>query len=182
MATSDQKLTRILLRPQVLVSLLILMTAIIWTWSPRPQPQVVLPNLRNSLSQEVLQTETIQLTSYDSRGLEQPRFITTELPSTSELRYQTIISLLRQELLTDIWPEELPEPVVYVYQSGARRTVILDFILDRMPEVSIGQEWQLLQSLGTTLLRNGATDWRVLVNNRGSRTFMSHLALPTQLD
>ncbi len=182
MNISGQFLASVLLRPQVLSSLLILMATVYWTWQPKPQPQVQPPNLEPWQAQVELQSETIQLTSYDSRGLERPSFITTELPVSLEMRYQKILALLRQELLADIWPENVPEPTVYVYQSGSRRTVILDFKLQSPPAISIAQEWQLFQSISSTLLRNGATDWRGLVNSRETRTFLTHLAVPGHLD
>lgn len=176
------------LSPQVLSGLIILTVgagALLWG-VPRDRPPLV--SVEERLSEEVVGTKTVQLVLFeagpDERLIETP--IRKNLATAEALNAQLeiVLGALREEALGDLWPETLAVPTVFTFEAdnGARQVAVLDFELPETVPVTVDGEKRLLESIKTTLLRNGADEVQVLINHREAPSFLGHVALERVTD
>ena len=123
-----------------------------------------------------------------------------QLPESDNRRFELILAALRKVMsasqackgLADcnvktLWPQSLLVPQVFVTSFVNDEPIaILNFGLDHLVEVSVGQERALLNSINETLNRNSSsnqlTNIHILVNGKVSPTFLGHVALVPTLD
>lgn len=171
------------LSPQVLAGLVLLaLGAGVLIWGvPRDRPPLV--TVDETLTEAVSGTQSVQLVLFeaspDERLIETP--LRRELASAEALNQQLeiILSALREAALGDLWPEALGVPTVFTFEAdnGARQIAVLDFDLPEAVAVTVDQEKRLLESIKTTMLRNGADDVQILINHRETASFLGHVAL-----
>ena len=154
----------------------------VFIWGvPRDRPPLV--TVEETLTETVAGTQSVQLVLFeaspDERLIETP--LRKDLPTADTLsaRLEIILEALREEALDTLWPEALVVPTVFTFEmdNGARQVVVLDFDLPEPVAVTVDGEKRLLESIKTTLLRNGADEVQILINHRESPSFLGHVGL-----
>lgn len=129
-----------------------------------------------------LEAAEVRLVLFDERGLETPTMVRLELPDQPAARLSVVLTALRQALVErGVWPEQVPEPLVFLEAIDRRRVAVLDFRPESPPALSVGAELRLLRSVTATALENGADEVRFLLDGEGSGVFLAHVAVPSGL-
>jgi hypothetical protein len=108
---------------------------------------------------------------------ESSRYLQLELPEDVAQAYRRILDELR-DAAAPLWPPALPTPTVFVVQN----TVVLDFSITEPIRLTIARERALIETIETTLRRNGAGAVRFLVNQHEPETFLGHIVVNSSLD
>lgn len=149
---------------------------------PRERPPLSEVNpVLTDLSQDTVETVSLVLLEAGAgeQVVETPVRTDLSLPEHLGGRLEAILAALREETLSDLWPETLSAPTVFTFErDDVGQTAVLDFVVETPPTVSVEGERLLLASLEATLLRNGADAVKILVNHRESDTFLGHIMLP----
>lgn len=153
----------------------------VWPEGSRPEPVSISIDAPSTPESREVQRP---LTSYNQDLLERTTYVTLEVPDDPQGDLLAIIAALREELRAEgIWPEELPEPQLFLPElTGGERVAVLDFALREAVYTSITQERRLLESLKSTLRRNDIDRLHIMIDGRPSPTFLGHIALPQALD
>ena len=153
-----------------------------------PASRPALVQLEQTLSTPPTQTENVELTLFtpgqDARPVEHPVFAQLTLPEDPARRFALITAELRAQTLPTLWPATLPAPTAFEVDTdnGAKSVAVLDFAADDTVAVDVETERLLLQSIETTLLRNGADRVQILVNHEETESFLGHVALVPVLE
>ena len=175
-------LRRALLRPEVLLALVVMLAALVYYLVSGREGRLPEPVIEISQPEErVLESQEVRLVRFDESGLENPTFVTVELPEAAGDRLEAILGALRTSMLDDAWPAELPAPTVFVESLGRQSVAILDFRPDGPVSLSVAQEQRLLRSVEATVLANGADAVRYLLGGEATGVFLEHLAVPAAL-
>ena len=126
--------------------------------------------------------EDVRLSLVTADGSERFMMIALARPEDPSNRRAALLTALRAFLTGEegegLWPAGLESPTVFT-TTGADRTQVTTLDFTRDPEVALGagEEARLLESIRTTLRRDGVDALRVLVNGEPSETFLGHVAL-----
>lgn len=161
----------------VAIGALFLTAALIVFGLARPPQIPPFEPLDQTLPAPVVELREVELVLISSNDFtESRRYLTLELPQDPAQAYRQLLAALKAE--TPLWPQALPLPVVYLVQE----TVVLDFTVAEPIRVSVAQELALLESIETTLQRNGAAAVRFLVNHHAPETFLGNVAVRSSLE
>lgn len=171
-----------LVRPQVVVSALLLVGALLFTLLPRgpqrPRPPTV--ELASGIEIPIVERE-VRLLLIDPDGLERPVFARLTFADSPSARVEAVVSALRDELVAaDVWPVAGPVPTLFRGVVDVRTFVVLDFS-DGFDGLSVVQERQLIGSLDATLRVEGVDEVRYLRHGRAVEAPFGHLAVRTTL-
>ena len=144
--------------PQVILSLLALLGAVVAVFLSRPKP-VEVPPFELPVSETIPTTSTeVRVITFDRFNLEIPLLVTLDMPESVQGRIAVLVDAVREQLEGEngAWPDWLPEPVVFVTELSGQRTVVLDFPVDpseaRFETEAFGR---LRRSLEATLAGDG---------------------------
>lgn len=171
-----------LVRPQVVVSALLLVGAVLFTLLPRgpqrPHPPTV--ELAAGIEIPIVERE-VRLLLIDPDGLERPIFARLTFADSPSTRLEAVVSTLRDELVVaDVWPEAGMVPTLFHGVVDVRTFVVLDFG-NGFDGMSVIQERQLVGSLEATLRVEGVDEVRYLRHGRAEEAPFGHLAQRTTL-
>ena len=164
-----------LLKPQVILASLCFVASLVWLLSalfiPRPELAKVDLTFR-----EETKSETVLLSYIEEDGTS--RTVQTDLtvPLEPNARLELILEALKRG--SDVWPDELELPTVFVMKSGNQVTAVLDFTVEAIPARSVTEEWQLLRSIEETLKKSGVDTMYVLRDGRYHPVFLDQVAVP----
>lgn len=172
---------RVLLRVPVLIGLAVFLFGLVVLLRSFVQtsPELVTVDLKPLAI--TTQSEEVELTLYETETVSSPLRVTLELARDPIQRYTAILTALRDNLATTLWPQALPLPDVFWLESGGSRSITLHFTFDDPIAVTVMEEFRLYQSIVTTLQNNGANQVHILVNDNAD-TFLGHIALENTLD
>ena len=171
-----------LVRPQVVVSALLLVGALLFSLSPsgpqRPGPPTV--ELSAGIEVPIVERE-VRLLVIDPDGLERPLFARLSFADSPFARLEAVLTALRVELVAaGVWPEAGSVPTLFRGVVDVRTFVVLDFG-DGFDGMSVVEERQLIGSLEATLRAEGIDEVRYLRHGRAEEAPFGHLAQRTTL-
>lgn len=144
--------------PQVILSLLALVLAIVAVFLTRPRPIEAEPFELPAVEVADLAEEEVRLITFDRFNLEVPLRKTLELPEDASGRVAVIVEAVRDQLRGEngAWPAELPSPVVFVAELDGQDTAVLNFPVSQ-ESVQLGADGfsRLSRSLEATLAGEG---------------------------
>lgn len=174
-------LLRALTRPQVIVAALLLVSVLLLLpagRTGREERPFAVPEVAPA------QTEpgTVQLVTYDRFNLESVNDVQLELPLAPARRLEAALAELKAELIEQqLWPGDLPLPVVFLETLNRQRVAVLDFRPPAGLTLPVATELRLLQSIEATVLANGADTVRFLLAGRSNGVFLLNVAVPAAL-
>ena len=150
--------------------------------STLPAERPPLATVTENLTEPQKVEEAVQLVLYeadaDERAVERPQYVDIRFTNAPNRRAEAVVAALRERGAQSVWPAALPLPTVFTVEVGSgRQIVVLDFVLSEPVPLSAAQEERLLESLQTTLVRNGLGKAQILINGDESVSFLGHVAL-----
>ncbi len=172
----------VLLRPQVLLALLLLMSALPWLWggltntaAPRPPGALLVgePTSERAASD-------VPIVIIDRDGLRRTVLVEVETHDAFDARLAAALEALRTALLEDgNWPPSVAAPHVQSYDAQRRRVVVIDVApLGETAGLALMAELAALRSLQETAFAHGADEVRVIVGGNPAATLWGQVALP----
>ncbi len=115
--------------PQVILSLLALVGALLAVFVARPDRITVEPFELPVVEETSLTREEVRIITFDRFNLEIPLLMSLEVPGHAAGRVAVIVEAVRNQLQgqNGAWPEALPLPVVFVPELDQGQTAVLDF-------------------------------------------------------
>ena len=152
--------------PQVIVSILALLAAIAAVLVAQPERVTVEPFELPVVEPRVLEQEEIRIITYDRFNLEVPQRQTVEVPADPAGRAEAITEAVRAQLQGEngSWPQELDLPVVFVIETSAGQTAVLDFRAPAGFELREAALDRVRRSLEATFIEAGLDSMLLLWN------------------
>ena len=152
--------------PQVAVSVLALLAALVAVFMARPDRIVAEPFELPVVQSLELQEEEFRLISYDRFNLEIPVRETVAVPADAAGRIEAIVSALRARMTGESgsWPAALPLPVVFATELDGKLTAVLDFRIPQDLLLEPDDLERIARSVRETLQEAGLTEVVVLQN------------------
>ncbi len=171
----------VLLRPQVLLALLLLFSALPWLWggltrsvAPRPPGALVVGEPTSQPARS-----DVPIVVIDRDGLRRTVLVEVEAHDAFDARLSAGLEALRTALLEDgNWPASVAAPHVQSYEAQRRRVVVIDVEpLGQAPGLALMAELAALRSLQETAFAHGADEVRVIVGGSPTSTLWGQVAL-----
>lgn len=173
--------SEVVLRPQVLLALLLLASALPWLWGgfsrgvvPRP-PDALLIGEPTSAPEP----SDVPIVVIDRDGLRRTVLVEVETHDAFEARLSAGLEALRTALLEDgNWPASVAAPHVQSYEAQRRRVAVIDVEpLGQASGLPLMAELAALRSLQETAFAHGADEVRVIVGGSPASTLWGQVAL-----
>lgn len=158
---------RALRSPQVIISVLALLAALVAVFLARPEPITPEPFELPAVQPSELSEEEIRLVTYDRFNLEIPVRATLSVPSDAAGRAEAIVAAVK-DLMSESgsWPDLLPLPVVFAEVLNGQRTVVADFRVGQDTEPDPADLTRVARSITGTLRDAGADQVVILVGGQ----------------
>lgn len=172
--------SELLLRPQVLVGFMALVTALSWFvggFDRAASP--TLPQLLLDAPPERLERTDVPIVVVDRDGLQRTQLVEVEAAGTEVARLQAALTALRDTLVdAGDWPAAVAAPRVYGYELQRRRVAVID-VSDLVPgaRVDLLSAWAVLRSLRETAFAHGVDDVEVVVDGAPAASLWGQVAL-----
>lgn len=149
---------RALRSPQVIISVLTLIAALVAVMVTRPDPVTAEPFELPVIEPRPVQQEEVRIITYDRFNLQVPLRQTLEVPGDAAGRAEAITRAVMerfQEGSDEAWPAELDMPVVFVLEQDDGLTAVVDFQTGEGTEVAEAARDRIRRSLSQTLTEAG---------------------------
>lgn len=184
----SRRVGRVLLSAPVLLGALVALGGGVAALRSAPTPRPMLVQVEMSSDEPTGSVTATELALFErgegESAVEHPVFVDLELPTDPARRFAAVVAALRAQASPDLWPEALPAPTAFAVETanGTQTVAVLDFAVDAEMAVDVETEELLLQSVTSTLLRNGADRVQVLVNHEQGESFLGHVAIASVLE
>ncbi len=161
---------RALRSPQVIISVLALVAALVAVFLARPEAVEAEPFELPAVQPRELHEEEVRLVTYDRFNLEIPVRELLQVPADAAGRTEAIVAAVK-DLMSEngAWPETLPLPVVFAETLSGQLTAVADFRLAGGESPEPAELARVARSVTETLLDAGIGQVVILVDGQAWR-------------